>query len=235
MGSQSKWFQDAPLVIAHRGASAYAPENTLPAFDLAFEMGADAIELDVRLSADRIAVVHHDRVVGRCARDRRPISRTSHRKLLSGGLLTLEEVLHHLAGRMLFNLELKVGARPLLHLMVEMIRSRGLSNQVLVSSFNPMTLWRFRRIDADLPIGYLLDRRSPGWLASIAKLLRPEFTLIHQHSPLLNRLIRSRGKRIIVWTVNRKERIRHLLDLGVGGIITDRPDAGREIVRDKHG
>lgn len=60
-----QWLSDAPLVIAHRGASSVAPENTLPAFELALEAGADGIELDLKLTLDGIVVVHHDQTLDR--------------------------------------------------------------------------------------------------------------------------------------------------------------------------
>jgi glycerophosphoryl diester phosphodiesterase len=222
MGNPSRWFQKAPLVIAHRGASAYLPENSMRAFELAAEMGADAIELDVRLTSNGVAVVHHD-----------PVKRTTNQRisLVSHGDLdapSLHSVLERFGGQILLNLELKVGSRALLQNLADLVQSFGLSQEVLISSFNPITIMRFRKIEKHLPVGLLLDRWSPGWLATIAQ---PDFLIVHRRSALLNRLIRRSETRIIVFTENEENRMRHFFDLGVAGLITDRPDLGRGVVQ----
>src|SRR6478735_8096851 len=82
-----------PLVFAHRGGAALAPENTIAAFDNGLALGADGLELDVRLSRDGVVVVHHDRTLDRTTRLTGPLDRRSARELGAAGVPTLGEVL----------------------------------------------------------------------------------------------------------------------------------------------
>ena len=148
-------------MIAHRGASLIAPENTLLAFRLAAELGADAIELDVKLTADGHAVIHHDRTLDRTTDGSGPLSAKtleelqrldagSHLDLKFSGesIPTLRQVFHEIGDRLLMNIELTNYARPfngLPEVVSRMIFEFDLMGRVLISSFNPIALIKMRR------------------------------------------------------------------------------------------
>ena len=125
MPDRRNWDSSAPLVIAHRGASMYAPENTLAAFELAIEMGADAIELDTMLTADGIPIVIHDHSLDRTTDGIGSVSSktVAELKLLDAGsafdirfagerIPTLEEVFSAVGKKIMINVELKNYVSP---------------------------------------------------------------------------------------------------------------------------
>src|SRR5579859_2748567 len=129
-----------PLVIAHRGASADAPENTMPAFELAFQQGADMLELDVQCSADGVLVVFHDETTARWEAQARPIGACSLAELRqipigSARIATLAEVATLVRERgAAVNIELKM---PGLEAMVAaLVHAERITDQVLISSFD---------------------------------------------------------------------------------------------------
>ncbi len=166
-----------PLVIGHRGASAYAPENTLAAFNRAFEMGADGIELDVVLSKDGVPIVIHDDTLDRTtngsgsvgAMDCAAISQLDagawfDRQFSGERVPTLEQVLCQLT-RGLINVEIKYTAVRLDNDRLEqavasVIEQTHSQARVLVSSFHPLALYRLSRRHPQLQRG-LLYRSTP--------------------------------------------------------------------------
>ncbi len=147
-----------PLIIAHRGASAFAPENTMAAFRLAKELGADGIELDVMLSADQKLVVHHDNSVNRTTDGKGTVAEMTWDELkdLDAGskfgedfsgepLPLLEQVFEELGRKLLINVELKNYASPrdsLTEMVVDLVKRMELEESVLLSSFNATNLLR---------------------------------------------------------------------------------------------
>jgi glycerophosphoryl diester phosphodiesterase len=242
----SHLYSRTPLILAHRGASAVAPENTLAAFRRALELGADGFELDVTLSADGAPVVIHDDTVDRTTDGAGPVAglTLAQLKRLGAGfrarfgdtfsaerIPTLEEVFAELGRRAIVNVELKRDASPgraLAAKVVELIRAHGMGQRVILSSFFYDNLQRIRQADPALPVGLLYDSGEP-WRILNAWLwpgVRPDAH--HPHHLLVNaatlRLWRRRGWRVHVWTVNAEADMRRLLRLGVDGLITDRPD-----------
>jgi glycerophosphoryl diester phosphodiesterase len=187
-------------IIAHRGASAHAPENTLEAFRLAATLGADGIELDVRLGASGLARVVHD-----------PIESES-------GLPILDMVFEEVGALFsVIHVELKeAGLLP--EVVLACIERHQVAGRVLLSSFLPEALVPLR--EKNLPCGLLFARPTPE--AAHWDILNPHFSLIDAT------FLKSwPGKRIHAWTVNAPEEIRRLDALGVSSIITDDPALAR--------
>ena len=240
-----------PLNIAHQGASADAPGNTLAAFRLALEMGADGFELDVMLSADGHLVVIHDDTVDRTTDGRGPVRQKTlaELKTLDAGakfdarfagerIPTLQEALHLVAGNRAFvNVEIKTDSLKgdgLEEKLVALIRGFGLGGRLLISSFNPFALWRMRRLAPDLPLALLYAENQRvylrnRWFAFLSRpdALNPSFRLATQEHV---RWAKSRGYRLYVWTVDEEPEMRRLIALGVDGVITNKPDLLRQVL-----
>ncbi len=249
MQNRSAWYRDAPLVIAHRGASLHAPENTMAAFNLAVEVGAHAIELDAKLSRDGEVVIMHDSTLDRTTDGTGTVR--SHtvmelRALDAGSRFgesftgekvpILADVCDSLAGKILINVELTNYATPFDQLpekVISLIVHRGIEKNVLISSFNPVVLIRSKRIAPDIPIG-LLVRGSPRLL--INRLMRSWIMYDCYHpawehvSQDLIEQERSAGNRIHVWTLNTAEEMINLAQAGVNGIITDDPSLALNVL-----
>src|SRR5437867_12775637 len=115
------FLSSRPLVFAHRGGSALAPENTITAFDNGLALGSDGLELDVHLSRDGVVVVHHDRTLDRTTSLRGPIADRTADELRRGAVSTLGEVLaSHREPRVI--IELKVNSEALARAAVEVVR-----------------------------------------------------------------------------------------------------------------
>lgn len=249
MFAETEWKTDAPLVIAHRGASEVAPENTIAAFQKAVELGADAIELDVKLTADGEALVMHDRTLDRTTSGSGRVSAhtMSEIQTLDAGsyfsdqfegerVPTLREVLETFGDGLLYNVELTNYASPwddLPRVVHGVVGAVGLQRQVLISSFNPIALRRYSRLAEDAPVALLVGEMQPAWIRRMfAQLARHQ--AVHPQDGLVGKDVVGRihraGLRVNVWTVNDVGRMRELLTFGVDGIITDLPDVARAIV-----
>lgn len=227
------------IVIAHRGASAYAPENTMAAFALALRQGAAMIELDVQPTADGRLAVFHDDTTERWDGRPRPVTACSLVELQAldiGGerVPALEEVLAFAAeSGIALNVELKsagMAAR-----VAALLREFGVVEQVIVSSFLPAALRELRAADPAVSRGYLMgtDTRRPDVRA---RELWPFFALRevgaaawhpYHDLPLLDQVlpvVRRAGYAVHVWTVDDPARMRALVAIGASGLITNRPD-----------
>lgn len=239
-------YARVPLIFAHRGASAYAPENTLAAFRRAVELGAEGVELDVTLSADGVPVVIHDDTLDRTTDGRGAVARATLAQLkqLDAGfrarfgdqfagerLPSLAEVFVAVPPPVILNVELKRDASPdktLAERVVALIREHRMEARVLLSSFYYDNLQRVKRVDPALPVGLLY---APGLAAYIVRSGLPPIVpheAHHPHRSLVNagamRWYRGRGYRVNVWTVNEAAEMRRLMGLGVDGFFTDVPD-----------
>jgi glycerophosphoryl diester phosphodiesterase len=229
------------LILGHRGASHGAPENTLRAFRLAADEGADGVELDAMVCGSGEVVVCHDEELSRLAGVPWRVAETSLQRLQSldvGSRLgfsaeripLLEEVLEALPHHMLVNIELKCERKEDLGLsykVADLVVARKLSERVLLSSFNPLCLLRAAWRAPTLRRGYLIDPDRSYWLH--AGLIAP-FVLNHSIHPegaacTPARLARwrRRGWRVAAWTVDAPERARELKAAGVSYLITNRP------------
>ncbi|MEY2845974.1 MAG: hypothetical protein RL076_1520 [Chloroflexota bacterium] len=233
------------LIIAHRGASAYAPENTLKAFALAADQGAHMCELDVIATSDGALAVFHDDTTGRWEavdRDVRQVSMAHMQTLDIGGekVPHLAEVLElaHARG-MHLNVELKHAgvARPVL----DAIRDARMHEAVLISSFVAQALAEVRACDATIRTAYLMGTDTYNPLVRLREAY-PMPALRHYGCqawhpyaklPLIDWAITQTlraGFDVNVWTVNDPATMQHLCALGVTGIITDKPDVLRGVL-----
>lgn len=240
------------LNLGHRGAPEAAPENTIPAFLKAMEAGAHGVELDVHLSRDGETIVIHNRTVDKTTDGSGPVSgRTlSELKSLDAGtwfsaefagtrLPTLEETVIALPREAFINIETKSGAvagTALEKKVAEAINRFGLHDRVIVSSFNPLSLARIKKIDRRIETGQLYMPLFPALPpTSPVHLFKPD--ALHPHYKKVSAAYvakaRARGYRVNVWTVNTRIEMEQMLDLGVDGIITNRPDLLSELLRER--
>ena len=229
-----------PLVIAHRGASGYRRENTLAAYSLAVEQCADMIEIDLHRTRDAESVViHDDRPEGLPAPEIGRATLAEVRALDLGGgarVPTFDEVLDAFGLRIDFNVELKRGASgPYPGLESEAVHAvarRGLLGRTLFSSFEDATLSALGRFEPGARRALLLEPRSAERPLERARAVGAE--AINPWLGLATRELvdaaHAEGLAVYVFTVNREEDMRRLLDLGVDGIFTDYPDRLRALL-----
>ena len=242
-----------PLVFAHRGASAHAPENTLAAFELALEQGAHGIELDVKLSADGEVVVIHDPTVERTTNGKGKVSEldlASLRKLDAGSLFsekfkgekipTLIEVFETIGKRAIINVELTnytTRRDGLAEEVCELVKQFGLQENVLFSSFLPSNLTRTRNLLPDTPRGILALGGWKGWWFRSFGFAFWDYQAMHPNlldvTPRQVARVHRLKRKINVWTVNAAEDMRRLFKWNVDGIITDDPKLAVEILSEE--
>jgi glycerophosphoryl diester phosphodiesterase len=215
------------LVIAHRGASARAPENTVTAFELAVRLGADGIELDVRRSADDELVIHHDAHLP----DGRVI-RTTPSAELPEHVPTLDAALDACAGAFV-NIEIKNDPREPDHdptdwvaaRMVDLLERRVLGPRWLISSFRIETVDACRRLAPALRTAWLTLGLDAG---TIATTLEHGHAIVHPSVVGLAeadlRMAHAAGLAVNTWTCDEPARIAELLAWGIDGICTNVPD-----------
>lgn len=239
-----------PTIFAHRGASAYAPENTLAAFELALRQGADGIELDAKLTADGQVVVIHDQTVNRTTEGSgrvKDLTLAELRKLDAGShfdvafkgepIPTLDEVLKAVGQMTILNIELTNYASitdALPEKVAVLVKRHKLTRRVIFSSFNPIALIRIRKMLPDVPIGLLA---MPGKRGALARSLVGRFlayqSLHLNHADVTPALVKNshqRGCYLYVYTVNQAADMRRLLNMDVDGIFTDDPVLARQII-----
>lgn len=244
--------RDAPLIWAHRGASGDAPENTLRAFLLAEEQGADGIECDVRLCATGEVVVVHDEGLERLAGlpvpvRELPLAELRRRRILAASfpgadeaIPTLEEAVLATGPSMRWNVELKVErhreAEPLAAAVVAAIRRLGIEERVLLSSFHPHALLTARTLAPHLATAYLWEPDGPfgkRWHGFWQRLCAN--AAVHPHVRAATRGAVERwhrlGYAVNAWVANEEGEIRRLDEVGVDGIITDLPSFARRVLR----
>ncbi len=236
-----------PMILGHRGASAWAPENTLAAFRLAVSQGADGFELDTRLTADNIPIVLHDPTLDRTTSGKGPVRRASLAELggLDAGsgfspeyknepLPALEQVFSELGQLTHINVELANYQSlfdPLPGRVTALVRQHHLEERVLFSSFNPLNLFRVRRVIPQAFIGLLTPPGHAGktWPWLILRFI-PGAAIHPYWSDVSKGLVEKahrQARRVHVWTVNTPVEMRRLFALGVDGIITDDPALAR--------
>ena len=246
------FYAKTPLNLGHRGASYSAPENTLPAFRLAADMGADGVELDAQLSKDGHVVIIHDFQLDTTTDGRGPVNHQTlaELKTLDAGshfsaqfagtpIPTLQELLAQLGPVLLFNIELKTVSLKDEGLEAEVIRlieDHGLQDRAIVSSFNPFSLMRARRVNPRIKRGLLWAAQLPFYLRwqlfrplAAPDMFHPPWETV---TPAVIAREHSRGVPVNVWTCNDAPAMRRLIESGVDSSMTDCPD-GLKHVRDE--
>jgi glycerophosphoryl diester phosphodiesterase len=237
------------LLLAHRGASADAPENTLAAFQEAVTQGADGVELDAMVCGSGEVVVCHDEHLERLAGLPWEVRTTSWWKLQGADVGSrlgfapariplLEEVLDALPAHFLVNIELKCDhfedgglARKVARLVAE----RRMAERVILSSFNPVCLFRTAAAEPSLRRGFLIDpdkRWGPQAHGVVPLVSSHSVHPFHEQcTPERVAAWRERGLRVAAWTVDDARRAREMKEMGVSYLITNRPRALREALR----
>lgn len=226
-----------PLIYAHRGANRRAPENTLTAFGLAIEEGADGVELDVRTCGSGEVVVAHDVHLGRVAGQAAWIAMLPWERVRAVRIgerervPLLDEAIDLVVGAGLrLNVEVKsdVPDRPETARAVARTLARRSASEreaILLSSFDPVVLLSLRRSIRGVPLAFLFDHEHTGRLRSfvLARALRPDG--LHPYEALCTpgrvRRWQRRGHFVSAWTVNDPQRARWLASLGVTALISD--------------
>jgi len=240
----------AVLNIAHRGASGHAPENTMAAFERCIELGATAIETDVQMTSDGSLVLIHDESLARTAGSPKLVKDVTLEELqrLDAGswfdpafrgerVPTLRELLELVKPySLLLNLELKNGVVPypgLEEAVVEEVRRFGMSDRVILSSFNHYSLVKCKRLAPEVRTGILyMEGLYEPW--DYASRIGAE-ALHAYHYAVLPEWVAQAAERGIAYhpfTVNEPAEMRRLLAAGVSGIITDYPDRLAELLKD---
>jgi len=200
-----------PLLLGHRGARAdkTIPENTLASFDRAMAEGCDGFEFDVRLTADRQAVICHDPEIGK-------LQIASAKAEQLSGLPRFEDVLARYRHAFL-DIELKVPG--LERIVVEPVRKVRLERFV-ISSFLPELLKTLHALDPGLPLGLICETETQlqRWPKLPVQYVIPHYKLARLS---LIRELHEAGKKVMVWTVNRPGDMKQFTEWGVDGIISD--------------
>lgn len=238
------------LNIAHRGASACAPENTLAALRKAAQLGASCIETDLRITFDGHVVAMHDgtlyRTTGRFAtvgsrtlKEIRALNAGAHfrgpRNLQRQRVPTLREVLHFTTrAKLMAFLELK--SQPDQGLEPEVIRgihaAKALPRCVVIS-FNENALRIVKEIDPEITVGFLREKMGRDSILRALSLQAKYVLGLEKHlTRELIAEIRDAGMKAIAWTVNGPVRMRELIRAGIDGIITDYPDRLDKVIRE---
>ncbi|MBZ0167991.1 MAG: glycerophosphodiester phosphodiesterase [Kofleriaceae bacterium] len=238
------------LNVAHRGASALAPENTIAAFEKAIELGVDAIELDLHVSRDGELVVIHDQTLDRTTNGQGPVHAHSVQELkqLDAGrwfgegftgqrIPTLAEVLDRFAGKVALALEVKAGSAFFCGIeekVVAVLREHQIISQVAVASFDHYALRRLKELEPSIQTAALLVGR-PVSMPMIAEACQAgamalECSLVTKTEV---EACHAAGLQLVVWVVNEPTQMGHFIDLGVDGIITDRPNLLRQVLAER--
>ena len=241
------------LIVAHRGASGTAPENTLASFRQALDIGVDALEMDVHLSRDGEVVVIHDDTVDRTTDGAGNVGdlTLSQLKELDAGskfgpafagerIPTLQEVMDLAQGKIMMEIELKTTSpwpTQLERKVAEMVARNGLTDKVIIQSFNPLALFYLKRINSAISRALLYHDGLPlplrqRWLAPLARpqVMHPSASMA---TPEHVRKMQQRGHPVIVWTVDDPAEMALMIDRKVDGIMTNRPDVLKEVVNSR--
>jgi len=238
-----------PVVFAHRGASKFAPENTLASFQKALDMGAQALELDVTLSRDgEVVVIHDDRVdrISNGSGEVRDLTLAEIQTLDAGSwfsqdftgehIPTLKEVFELVGKQALINIELKNAKKrnaELVKKVVALVKEHNVQETVIFSSFIPKNVRIARALLPDYPVGLLT---LPGFLGKLEMVLFPNLSpdLIHPHYSSLSAAFierqHARMRRVNTYTVNDAELMRTLISWDVDGFFCDDLITAQQVV-----
>jgi len=222
------------LKIGHRGAKFYEPENTLRSFRKALELGANAVELDVRRTRDGELVVIHDAEVDRTTNGKGLVSGLTLEEIrsLDAGkgekIPTLEEVLDFLDNRVKILIELKEAGVE--EKVLKLVHEKGLEKNVIIISFLEDALRRVRELDKDVETGFIFVKHNDPVKTAVelkANYLLPLYRFTHSD---LIRKSHENGLKVIVWTVNDEKEASEYAGKRVDGITSDKPDILKALI-----
>ena len=234
--------QHLPLIIAHRGDLSTAPENTLTAFQRACDVGADGVELDVRVTRDGQLVVFHDRTLGRTSNGRGPVGNFTMAEIRSldvGSWFdpafksetapSLDEVFETLPHDYLINVEMKVvlkGMKQIAYLVADTIGRHARWASTLVASFNPLALYYLRRLEPRISRGYIWSKRHPypiraRWFSPLvnAQWYDPAND---SYNLKVHRKVQRQGGRVLAWDLDFDRDMQAMAAVRLDAVVTDR-------------
>ena len=231
------------LVFGHRGVPDETPENTIASFQKAMELGLDGVELDARLCTTGELIVFHDDKVDKVTNGSGLIEELSFEELraLDAGshlsedfkderIPTLEETLEVLGDKMLINIELKTKSirdDGLEKAVIDLVERMGLQFSVILSSFNPFSVWRVTKINPALTTALLFAEDQPIYLKRAWGSYLVRIAGLHPRYPLVTDklLKRARANRwfVCTWTVDETSAAEHFFEMGVDIVITNHP------------
>lgn len=234
------------LTIAHRGASAMAPENTMAAFVLAQQAGADMIELDVLPNADGIPMVIHDTDLHRLTGVKGDIREMTSAQLSefritlmkrkgfgAEAIPSLREVLRWAKGNILLNIEIKPEGYPataspgIADSVMALISEHEMQHSTLISSFSRYCIEYIRKTAPELSTGILYDKKVSAGLSPVDMYHQTGTDTLHISYRRASHRLLDQAKTeqipLLIYTVNRKRTMKRLIKQGVKGIFTDKP------------
>ncbi len=235
---------ESVLIVAHRGASRAAPENTLAAMKKAMELGADYAEIDACQTKDGAIVLMHDEELERTTEQKGLIweyTLVELKEFEAGSwfseefrgepIPTLREVIRLVRGTMKLNIEIKVFDHEpgISQKVVDIIRAENFEDECMVTSFNREVIEEVKNVAPELTTGLIFDEDYQGsvfdgnWdvLSCDRQILDEE----------LIRKAKDNGKKLFVWTVNDPAEMKKLIGLGIDGLITDVPDVLKDVLK----
>lgn len=237
------------LIIGHRGACAYAPENTAASIEEAIARGADMVEFDLRRTSDGVIVLFHDRTAARLSGRNVSVSRLTFKEISgiaeSRGyrLAAFEEILAEFGSRIPLDVEIKT--RGFEEEVIRLLDKYPPAFEPVISSFVPGVVKRIKRLRPSLKTGLVLGCSRIPQLNILARpvidrlITGREVDSIHLHRSLASdhvlRKLHAAGAELYVWTVNDPEEMKRFLSMGINGIVTDKPDLLHGICREMAG
>ena len=245
--------KDNFVVIGHRGASAYYPENTMSAFRAAYEMGAEMVELDILLSKDGIPVVIHDETLERTTSGTGKVVEHTYAELsqLDAGswfgeehagekIPTLEEVVKFAKGKIALNIEIKTEAvsdeikNGIEEKAYEIVKMHDMQDHVLFSSFDYRAITHLNGLNVNIAVALLYDKQQSGSSG-------PKELIRTYGADAFNCSYRQFSKRwasetseadipVFIYTVNSRRKMKKMIRRGANGIFSDKPDVLKQLV-----
>ena len=216
------------LRVGHRGARAYAPENTLTSFKKALEIGVDAVELDVRKTKDNQLVVIHDANVKRTTDGEGLVSELTLKEIKGFSaekgekIPTFQEALDFLDTKVKVFIELKEAGVE--EQVLSIVQEKGLEKNVVIVSFLEDALKKVRELDKDIETGLIYAKHKNPVKAALE--LKANYLLaFYRFTHTVNvQKAHENGLKVIVWTINKSEEVEEYAAKGVDGIASDKPD-----------
>jgi glycerophosphoryl diester phosphodiesterase len=206
------------LLLGHRGARLYAPENTIPAFDLCLNHGADGFEFDVRCTRSKESIVCHDRKFNRIAVRTRTLQQIHAKCSVDGKPPCLEDVLELYSRKAFLNIEVKV--RGMEQVVLEAVKRFPPQRGYFISSFLPSVVRKLHALDRSLVLGAISKSywHLRRWKSLPVSHVIPHYKLL---TPKLVEELHAAGKTVVTWTINDPRKMVQAAAMGVDGIISD--------------
>jgi glycerophosphoryl diester phosphodiesterase len=206
------------LLLGHRGARIYAPENTIAAFDLALDHGVAGFEFDVRCTRTKQSIICHDGKINRIVVRKRTLEQIQASCSLEGKPPCLEDVLERYSRKAFLNIEVKV--RGMEQVVVEAMKRFPPQRGYFISSFLPSVVHKLHALDRSLVLGAISKSywHLRRWKALPVTYVVPHYGLL---TPKLIDELHAAGKTVVTWTVNDPRKMRNAAAMGVDGIISD--------------